>query len=103
MIERKDWIDADKLKALNATVYKHGRIDREDVLSFLRLIETTDADVIISELKKWMTDLHNDPAYDKVILPEEQINAIIGDLDSYGVVQSETILKMKEDSVRNIL
>jgi hypothetical protein len=103
MIERKDWIDPTKLSELNNKVYEHGTIDREDILSFLRLIDTTDSTVIINELKKWMTSIHEDPKYDKIVFPAGDIDAVIGDLDSYGVIQPSTILQFKEDSVRNVL
>lgn len=100
--QRTDWIDADKLKAINDSVYKRGHVDREHLLEILRSVDTTDAHTIIAEIKQWLTDLHNDPYYDKIIFPQGDIDAIIGDLDSYGYIQPITILKFKEDSVREV-
>lgn len=94
----KSYVNPDKVKELNAKVYERGHIDREHLLEFLTLIDTNDAQSIIAEVRKWLTSLHDDPTYSKVVFPQGDIDAVIGDLDSYGRVQSETILQFKQAS-----
>lgn len=95
-------VDRDKVSMLNDKVYKNGGIDREHLLEFLTLINTNDAQTIINEVKNWLTKLHDDPKYTKVRFPKGDIDAIIGDLDSYGRVQPETILQFKQSSSRTV-
>lgn len=94
--------NADKVQALNDKVYENGGIDREHLLEFLTYIETNDATTIIAEVRNWLTKLEADPKYDKVKFPKGDIDAIIGDLDSYGRVQPETIYQFKQSSSRSI-
>jgi hypothetical protein len=102
MPTRDKWIDSAKLDELNASIKKNGTLDRQDILTFLTLVDTNDADVITRELRSWLTELHNDTAFPNLRFTDQDINDVIGDLDSYGVVQSETILKFKESSSRNL-
>lgn len=95
-------VDRDKVSALNDKVYQNGGIDREHLLEFLTLIDTSDAKTIIAEVKNWLTKLHDNPKYTKVRFPTGDIDAIIGDLDSYGRVQPETILQFKQSSSRTV-
>lgn len=95
-------VDRDKVSKLNDKVYENGGIDREHLLEFLTLIDTNDAPEIIAEVKNWLTKLHDDPKYTKVRFPKGDIDAIIGDLDSYGRVQPETILQFKQSSSRTV-
>lgn len=95
-------IDQDKVKTLNDKVYDNGGIDREHLLEFLTLIETNDSKTIIAEVRNWLTKLHEDPKYTKVRFPKNDIDAIIGDLDSYGRVQPETIYQFKQSSSRTL-
>lgn len=97
-----DIVDADKLKKLNDKVYECGLIDREHLLEFLTLIDTNDSLVIINEVNKWLTGLHEDPKYDKISFPNGDIDAVLGDLDSYGRVQPETILQFKQSSNKEL-
>jgi len=94
----KSFVNPDKLKELNAKVYERGHVDREHLLEFLKLVETSDALLIIKEVKDWLEALHTDPYYSKVSFPKGDIEAILGDLDSYGHVSAETILQFKQDS-----
>lgn len=94
--------DAEKVKALNEKVYENGGIDREHLLEFLTCIDTNDAPTIIAEVRNWLTKLHDDPKYTRVRFPKGDIDAIIGDLDSYGRVQPETILQFKQSSSRSL-
>lgn len=95
-------MNPDKLKALNDKVYDKGFIDREHLLEFLKSMDTNDGETIVKEVKKWLTDLHDDPKYSKVTFPKGDIDAVISDLDSYGRVQPETILKFKEQSSKTV-
>lgn len=95
-------VDRDKVSTLNDKVYENGGIDREHLLEFLTLIDTNDATTVIAEVKNWLTKLHEDPKYTKVRFPQGDIDAIIGDLDSYGRVQPETILQFKQSSSRTV-
>ncbi len=81
-------------------VKTRGYLDREQLLKFLTLIPTNDAQVIIQETRDWLQGLHNDPELSGVILPQDEINAILGDLDSYGRVQPLTIQQFKQNSVK---
>lgn len=101
MAER-EWVDSDKLVELNAKVKDAGYVDREDMLTFLSLVATSDATIIIAEVRKWLNFLHQSPDHDRISLPDKEIQNILGDLDSYGVVQSDTILKLKDESTRNL-
>lgn len=98
----KSTIKKADLDKLNAKVKARGHVDREHLMEFLQIIPTSDALVIIQEVRQWLTDLRNDPNYEKVVFPQNDIDAIIGDLDSYGRVQPETILQFKQDSARNV-
>lgn len=104
MAEKKSFVNPDDVNKLNDKVYQRGLIDREHVLEFLTLIDTTDAKVIIKEVQTWLKNLHEDPKYDKVVFPrgDDDIDAIIGDLDSYGRVQPETILEYKMKSNKTL-
>lgn len=93
-------VDTEKLKELNDRVYERGMIDREHLLDFLTYVKTNDQMTIVNAVKEWLQTLHDDPKYDKVVFPKNDINNILGDLDSYGRVQPETIMKFKEDSDR---
>lgn len=89
-------VSPEELTAINESVYEKGRLDREHILYFLQAIPTTDGNHIIAEVKKWLTDLHNDPKYSKVSFPGDDINAIISDLDSYGHVSSALLYDFKQ-------
>lgn len=99
-MSEKSFVDEEELKKINDEVYERGLVDREHLLKFLTIVQTSDALVIIAEVKKWLKDLDEDPKYDKVVFPKGDIDAIIGDLDSYGRVQPDTIMQFKQDSNR---
>jgi hypothetical protein len=94
--------DKTKVAELNDKVYERGMIDREHLLEFLTLIDTNDQQTIVAEVKNWITKLHEDPKYDKIRFPGKDIDAIIGDLDSYGRVQPETIYQFKQQSNKSL-
>jgi hypothetical protein len=102
MAERKSFVDKKKVGKLNKDVWNRGRVDREHLMEFLTLIDNNDAQVIIKAVKSWLKDLHDDPKYDKVRFPDGDIDAIIGDLDSYGRLQPETIMQFKESSNKTL-
>lgn len=85
--------DLDKLKQL---ILKRGHVDREHVLRFLTLIPTSEAEVIVREVKEWLESLHKDDELPKVNFPESTIKAILDDLESYKRIQSKTLLKLNE-------
>ena len=103
MADRKDWVNSEKLTALNDTIAKRGSVDREDILTVLKLVDTTDATIIVEEIKSWLKSLSDNPKFVNITLPDADIDAVLGDLGSYGVVQSITILKLKDNSNRNML
>lgn len=88
----------DKLDKLNRKVKDKGFIDREHLMEFLTLIPSNNADHIIEHTKNWLQNLHDDPEYDKIVFPKGDIDAVLGDLDSYGRVATDTILKFREHS-----
>jgi hypothetical protein len=96
------FIDPEKVKEINAKVYERAHVDREHLLEFLEALTTSDAKDITVEVKKWLTDLHNDATYDKVRFADGDIDAVIGDLDSYGRVQPGTILRFKQNSNKTL-
>lgn len=89
-------IAPEELQKLNDDIKLKGIVDREHILKFLQLIPTNDGIHIIQEVEKWLTDLHNDREYDTVVFPQNDIQAVIADLDSYGHVSTDTVLKFKE-------
>ena len=91
-------VDDTQLQTLNQKVKVKGFIDREHLLEFLTLIPTNDGKTIIQEVKNWLQSLHDDPTYDSIIFPNGDIDAILGDLDSYGKVSSDTIQQFKQTS-----
>lgn len=91
-------VKPEDLARVNAKVKAKGLVDREHLLEFLAYIPTSDAGAISTEVKEWLTALHLDPAYDKVRFPDGHIAAVLTDLDSYGRVKTEHILKMMEPS-----
>lgn len=96
------FVKQDKVDALNDKIYEKASIDREHLMEFLTYIDTNDAQSIIAEVKEWLTKLHDNPKFDKVRFPKGDIDAIIGDLDSYGRVQPEHILQFKQSSSRSL-
>lgn len=88
------------LKQLDAKVYAKGVVDREHLLEFLTLVPTNDSSQIIEEVKQWLTALHLNPKFDKIKFPSGHIDAVLTDLDSYGRVQPETILQLKQQYAR---
>ena len=90
-------VDETELQKLNDQVKAKGFVDREHLMAFLALIPTNEAEVIIQEVKDWLQALHDDPAT-TVTFPKGDIDAVIGDLDSYGRVQPITIIKFKQNS-----
>lgn len=95
-------VNPDKLKELNDKIYENAGVDRTHLLEFLTLVETSDGQQIVEAVKQWLADLHDDPKFDKVLFPKGDIDAILGDLDSYGRVQAETIMQFKENSNRTM-
>lgn len=91
-------VDPAKVKELNAKIFDKASVDREHLMEFLTLIDTNDAQSIITEVKNWLQNLHDDPTFDKIRFPQGDIDAVIGDLDSYGRVQAEHILQFKQNS-----
>jgi hypothetical protein len=102
MPQRQSYVDAEKVKYLNQKIYEKGYVDREHLMEFLAGINTNDAQSVITEVKKWLTDLHNDPTFDKVRFPQGDIDAVIGDLDSYGRVQPDKLADYKGNSSRTL-
>lgn len=102
MAERQSFVNQDKVAELNDRIYQRASVDRADMLEFLTLIDTNDAKTIIEEVKSWLQSLHDDPKYSKIIFPRGDIDAIIGDLDSYGRLQPETILDYKQSSNKTL-
>ena len=90
-------VSSEDLYKINNSIYTKGYIDREHILQFLQSVPTTDGPHIVKEVKHWLTSLHNDPKYSMVSFPGDDINAVISDLDSYGHISSETVLKFKEE------
>ena len=95
-------IKPDDLATLNGKVKERGHVDREHLMEFLTLIPTNDGDHIVKEVRSWLYDLHNDPTYSKVVFPQGDIEAVISDLDSYGHVSTETILKFKQENSKTV-
>lgn len=91
-------IDDKQLQGLKIEIKAKGYLDREELLKFLTLIPTNEAPVIIAETKNWLASLHDDPDLPGITFPTGDINAIIGDLDSYGVIQPLTIQEFKQSS-----
>ena len=93
-------IDKSELEKLKADINDRGHLDREHIVKFLELIPTNDGDTIVKEIKQWLYDLHHDDSLPNVTFPQGDIEAILSDLDSYGRVQPDTILKYKQTNVR---
>jgi|ERR1035437_1229041 hypothetical protein len=89
--------DAD-LQTLNEQVKTSGYVDREHLMKFLMLIPTNDGVTIVKEVKDWLQTLHNDPNFPTVTFFQGDINAVLGDLDSYGKVSTETIQRFKQNT-----
>ncbi len=102
MAIKESFIDKKEVQKLNDKIYEQGYIDRSDLLNFLTYINTSDGKLIVTEVQKWLQSLHDDPKFDKVVFPKGDINAILGDLDSYGRVQTDTILEFKQESSRTL-
>jgi hypothetical protein len=91
-------IKQEDLYKLNIRVKERGHVDREHITDFLALIPTNDSDQIVKEVQDWLTYLHENPEYKSVTFPPGDIDAVLGDLDSYGRVQPITIQKFKDTS-----
>ena len=96
-------VKQEDLDQLNAKVKEAGYVDREHLLEFLTFIPDNNAEQVKNEVKNWLTSLHLDPAFDKIQFPDGHIDAVIGDLDSYGRVRPETIQQFKEQSSQVLL
>jgi hypothetical protein len=95
-------IDSEKLKILNQSIYERGHLDREHLMEFLKLVPTNDGNHIVTEVREWLRLLHDDSKFDKVSFPGDDINAVLSDLDSYGLVKSDTILRFKEEHGKTV-
>lgn len=95
-------MDKNKLAALNADVKAHGAIDRAHLLQFLQLNTNSDGQALVTAVRTWLQQLHDDQSYADVTFPKGDIDAVIGDLDSYGRVQAATIYQFKANSVREV-
>lgn len=95
-MEFKSKIASEDLQKINDDVRQRGYVDREHILQFLQSIPTNDGEHIIKEVQEWLKALHDDPTYEKVVFPKGDIEAIVSDLDSYGHINSETVLRFKE-------
>jgi hypothetical protein len=93
-------IKDEDLQTLNSEIKLKGYIDREHLMKFLTFIPSNDGKTIISEVKDWIQGLHDDPSYSTIVFPNGDINAILGDLDSYGRVSTQTIQQFKQNSNR---
>jgi hypothetical protein len=91
-------VDAAELDKINEDVKARGYVDREHLTKFLSLVPTNEAEVIIQEVQTWLKALHDNPEYQTVTFPQGDINAVLGDLDSYGRVQPLTVQRFKQDS-----
>lgn len=98
----ESFIDTEKVAQLNDKVYERGVVDREHLLEFLTCIDTNDQQAIVTAVKNWLQSLQDDPKYDKITFPKNDINLILGDLASYGRVQPETVMKFRENSDRDL-
>lgn len=83
---------------IEADIYDKGSVNREHLLAFLRLIPTSDSQVIAGTVKVWLQKLHTDPHFSRVSFPQVDgeyggvIDRVLNDLESYGRVQHETII-----------
>jgi hypothetical protein len=102
MAEHRFLVKQSDLKKLEADVYNKGHIDREHLVVFLEMIPTNDGKAIVEEVRAWLQKLQDDPKYDKITFPRGDIEAVLGDLDSYGRVQPDTIAALKEQSNRSL-
>lgn len=96
------YVDAEKLTVLNDKVKEHGNVDREHLMEFMECMTTNDAKSIIGAVHAWLSALHEDKDFDKVTFPKGDIDAVIGDLDSYGRVQAHHILEYKQKSNKTL-
>lgn len=88
------------LQELNDDVKTKGFVDREHLMKFLSLISSNDGPTIVQEVEDWLQGLHNNPDFSSIVFPQGDIQAVLGDLDSYGRVQPLTIQQFKQDSNR---
>lgn len=102
MALQESFVDKQQVEKLNDKIYQQGYVDRADLMDFLTYITTNDALLIISEVEKWLQGLHDDPKFSKIVFPKGDIDAILGDLDSYGRVQPDTILQFKQNSSKTV-
>lgn len=102
MPKRESFLDQKKADKLNEKIYQRGSLDREHLMEFLTCIDTNDARDIINEVKHWLKTLHSNPKYTRIVFPRGDIDSILGDLDSYGRVRTETIQEFKNSSSRTL-
>lgn len=95
-------VDKDKLIKLNADIYEKARVDREHLLEYLTLLDTSDGQVVAAAVRKWLEELHADPKYDHIYFPDSEIEAILSDLGSYGRLQPNTILGLKHGNTHEL-
>lgn len=96
------YVNQKEADELNAKVYERGLVDREHLMKFLTLIDSNDAKHVIEAVQEWLNYLHNDPKFDKITFPRGDIDAIIGDLDSYGRIQPEHLAEFKAQSNKSL-
>jgi len=101
-MEFESKIKSEELQQLNDKVKSSGYVDREHLMEFLTLIPTNDGQHIVREVKQWLTTLHDSTDYATVTFPDDDINAIISDLDSYGKVSTNTILEFKQGHSKTV-
>lgn len=91
------------LVALEQDIYQAGVLTREHLLRFLELQDTSDAASLRESVRTWLTKLHNDPQYSKIVFDPDHgatgfdvavspIQRVLDDLTNYGRVRPETII-----------
>lgn len=80
------------LEDIQNDIYQQGVVTRGHLLEYLKLQDTSDNAEIARRVRDWLEGLHADPYYSKVRFQYDGVNAILGDLASYGRVMPETIM-----------
>lgn len=87
------------IEEIKAAIWEAGSVNRDHLLAFLTLQNTSDAGELSRRTASFLTGLHNDPYYSKVVFPQGDIERVLGDLSSYGRVTQETIIDAPADTI----
>lgn len=94
------------LEGIKAAIWEVGSVNREHLLAFLQLQDTSDGPELARRTETFLRGLHADPFYSRVMFPVDErgdhVNLVLDDLKVYGRATNETIADMPANTVTEV-